>query len=122
MNALLREYLSERDYKKVTEDCVAWIREWFSENGPESPAVIGISGGKDSTTVAALCAEAKKAKPDFRIHGIQPSIDRNIVFHQRHSRSLDACAEPFGFFFLPRAEDMSQIFPVHVFRINAVLI
>ncbi len=37
---------------------VEWIREWFAANGPDSPAVIGISGGKDSSVVAALCVEA----------------------------------------------------------------
>lgn len=36
----------------------AWIREWFRNNGPECNAVIGMSGGKDSTIVAKLCADA----------------------------------------------------------------
>lgn len=45
-------------YNKLHEDCVNWIREWFEKNGPDCHAVIGISGGKDSTVVAALCAEA----------------------------------------------------------------
>lgn len=44
--------------KKVKDDIVQWIRDWFAENGPECNAVIGISGGKDSTVVAALCVEA----------------------------------------------------------------
>lgn len=39
-------------------DVVAWIREYFAENGPNAKAVIGISGGKDSTIAAALCVEA----------------------------------------------------------------
>lgn len=46
------------DAKKVKEDCVQWIRDWFSKNGNECNAVIGISGGKDSTVVAGLCVEA----------------------------------------------------------------
>ena len=37
---------------------VQWIKDWFDKNGKECEAVIGISGGKDSTVVAALCAEA----------------------------------------------------------------
>ena len=37
---------------------VQWIRDWFDKNGPDCNAVIGISGGKDSTVVAALCCEA----------------------------------------------------------------
>ena len=40
------------------EKLVAWIREWFNENGPDCNAVLGISGGKDSTIAAALCVEA----------------------------------------------------------------
>lgn len=42
-----------------TENCIDWIRKWFSLNGDENTkAVIGISGGKDSSVVAALCVEA----------------------------------------------------------------
>ena len=44
--------------KKVKDEIVQWIRNWFEENGPGCNAVIGISGGKDSTVVAALCCEA----------------------------------------------------------------
>lgn len=43
---------------KIKNDCVAWIRKFFEENGRGCNAVIGISGGKDSSVVAALCAEA----------------------------------------------------------------
>lgn len=46
------------DAGKVKNDCVAWIRDFFEENGPGCSAVVGISGGKDSSVVAALCAEA----------------------------------------------------------------
>ena len=46
------------DAVKVKNDCVQWIRDWFEENGRECSAVIGISGGKDSSVVAALCVEA----------------------------------------------------------------
>ena len=46
------------DAGKVKKDCVAWIRDFFAENGPDCCAVVGISGGKDSSVVAALCAEA----------------------------------------------------------------
>ena len=43
---------------KVKEDLVAWIRSWFEQNGPGCNAVVAISGGKDSSVVAALCTEA----------------------------------------------------------------
>ena len=44
--------------KHVKYEIVSWIREWFEKNGPECSAVVGISSGKDSTVVAALCCEA----------------------------------------------------------------
>ena len=46
------------DARKVKDECVQWIRDFFRDNGPGCNAVVGISGGKDSSTVAALCAEA----------------------------------------------------------------
>jgi NAD+ synthase len=46
------------DGLKLKNDCVQWIRDWFAANGPECNAVIGISGGKDSTVVAGLLVEA----------------------------------------------------------------
>jgi NAD+ synthase len=46
------------DAIKVKNDCVQWIRDWFAKNGPDCNAVIGISGGKDSSVAAALCVEA----------------------------------------------------------------
>lgn len=46
------------DANKVKDQCILWIREFFSENGPDCNAVIGISGGKDSSIAAALCVEA----------------------------------------------------------------
>ena len=46
------------DAKKVKDQCVAWIQKFFEENGPGCNAVLGISGGKDSSIAAALCVEA----------------------------------------------------------------
>lgn len=46
------------DAKKVKNDIVAWIRDWFEINGKGCNAIIGISGGKDSSVAAALCVEA----------------------------------------------------------------
>lgn len=43
---------------KVKEDVVDWIRDIFFKNGNQCNAVIGISGGKDSSVAAALCVEA----------------------------------------------------------------
>jgi NAD+ synthetase len=44
--------------KEVKDSIVEWIRQYFNDNGDGCSAVIGISGGKDSSVVAALCAEA----------------------------------------------------------------
>ncbi len=46
------------DVKKVKEDLVNWLNQWFLDNGPGCNAVIGISGGKDSSVTAALCVAA----------------------------------------------------------------
>lgn len=48
----------EFNAKKVKEDVIQWIKNWFEENGPGCNAVVAISGGKDSSVVAALCVEA----------------------------------------------------------------
>lgn len=46
------------DAKTTKDRCVKWIRRFFEKNGPGCNAVIGISGGKDSSVTAALCVEA----------------------------------------------------------------
>ena len=37
---------------------INWTKNWFQENAPNAIAVLGISGGKDSTITAALLAQA----------------------------------------------------------------
>jgi NAD+ synthase len=47
------------DAKAVKNRLVAWIADYFENHAaPETKAIVGISGGKDSSVVAALCAEA----------------------------------------------------------------
>lgn len=50
------------DYKfnveKTTNEIIQWIKDWFEKNGKGCNCVVGISGGKDSSVVAALCVEA----------------------------------------------------------------
>ncbi|MGM9814430.1 MAG: NAD(+) synthase [Candidatus Enteromonas sp.] len=44
--------------KATKEELIRWIKDYFDVNGPACTAVIGISGGKDSSICAALLAEA----------------------------------------------------------------
>lgn len=48
----------EFNAEKVKNDVVEWIKDFFEKNGKNCNAVLGISGGKDSSVVAALCVEA----------------------------------------------------------------
>ncbi len=64
--------------KQVTRDCVQWIRDFFRENGPDCTAVVGISGGKDSSVAAALCVQALGADRVLGVllpNGVQEDID-----------------------------------------------
>ena len=44
--------------EKATEGIIKWIQNWFEKNGKGCNAVIGISGGKDSTVCAGLLVKA----------------------------------------------------------------
>ena len=62
----------------VKQDCIEWIRKFFEENGPGCNAVVGISGGKDSSIVAALCVEALGKERVIGVlmpNGVQADID-----------------------------------------------
>lgn len=64
--------------EKVKNDCVEWIQEWFKKNGNGCNAIVGISGGKDSSIVAALCAEALGKNRVIGLlmpNGVQDDID-----------------------------------------------
>ena len=66
------------DAAKATKATVEWIREWFEKNGKGCKAVIGISGGKDSSVAAALCAKALGSDHVFGVlmpNGDQSDID-----------------------------------------------
>lgn len=43
--------------EKIVQDMISWVRNWFEETGGKK-AVIGISGGKDSTIAAKVLVEA----------------------------------------------------------------
>lgn len=64
--------------EKVTNDLIEWIKNWFRENGNGCKAVIGISGGKDSSVVAALCVKALGKENVYGVlmpNGEQSDID-----------------------------------------------
>ena len=64
--------------ENVKNECVEWIRKFFEENGPDCNAIVGISGGKDSSVVAALCVEALGKDRVIGVlmpNGVQHDID-----------------------------------------------
>lgn len=74
------------DAKKAKDECVKWIQKFFEENGPECKAVLGISGGKDSSVTAALLVEALGKERVFGVLmpcGVQADISssRLLVNH-----------------------------------------
>ena len=78
----MRNY--EFDAAKTKNEIVEWIRNYFRKNGPDCNAVVGISGGKDSTIVAALCCEALGKDRVIGVlmpQGVQSDIDvaRDVV-------------------------------------------
>ena len=67
--------------KLVKDQVVQWIRDWFEENGKGCNAVLGVSGGKDSSVVAALCAEALGKDRVIGVtmpNGVQMDIDDSM--------------------------------------------
>ncbi len=65
----------------ITKGAIKWIQDWFEANGKGCNAVIGISGGKDSSIVAALCVEALGRDRVIGIlmpNGEQPDIDDSL--------------------------------------------
>lgn len=62
----------------ATDACVKWIKDWFDHNGAGCCAVVGISGGKDSSVVAALSVRAlgkDKVVGVLMPDGVQSDID-----------------------------------------------
>ncbi len=72
--------------EKIKNDCVNWIRDFFEKNGKGCNAVVGISGGKDSSVAAALCVEALGKERVIGVlmpNGVQHDIDcaEKLVLH-----------------------------------------
>ena len=68
--------------EKTKDAIVEWIRTYFEENGPGTSAVIGISGGKDSSVAAALCAEA--LGKDRVVGVLMPNGEQSDISDSRH--------------------------------------
>lgn len=63
---------------EVTAAMVQWIRDWFEQSGRGCNAVIGLSGGKDSTVAAYACVAALGKDRVIGVsmpNGVQPDID-----------------------------------------------
>ena len=74
------------DAGRIKDEVVQWVRGYFEENGKDCNAVIGISGGKDSSVTAAICAQALGAEKVYGVlmpQGQQHDID--------YSQELVAC-------------------------------
>jgi NAD+ synthase len=74
------------DVKTVTENAIQWIKDWFEQNGKGCNAIVGISGGKDSSIVAALCVKALGKERVIGVlmpNGEQSDIDcsKQLVAH-----------------------------------------
>ena len=70
--------ISMFDVQKITEACVQWVRDFFEQNGPGCNAVLGISGGKDSSVAAAVCVAALGKDRVIGVlmpNGVQHDID-----------------------------------------------
>jgi NAD+ synthase len=70
------------DVWKNTEALIEWIKDWFNRNGSDCKAVLGISGGKDSTVAATLCVKALGVDRVIGVmlpNGEQADIDDSIA-------------------------------------------
>ena len=72
--------------KEIKKSLIQWTRDWFDKNGKGCNAVIGISGGKDSSVCAALCVEALGKERVIGVlmpNGVQSDIadSRQLVAH-----------------------------------------
>ncbi len=79
--------------EKTAQNVIAWIREYFANNLPNAYAVVGVSGGKDSSVAAALCKAALGADRVIGVtmpDGVQPDIsDSNLLIEHLGIRHIE---------------------------------
>jgi len=69
------------DAGKTKEELVNWVRDYFEKNGKDCGAVVGISGGKDSSVTAAVCAQALGPN---RVYGVlMPQGEQHDIAYSR---------------------------------------
>lgn len=93
----INDFMKYFDAKEVKDRIVTWIRDWFEENGKNCVAVVGISGGKDSSVVAALCVEALGKDRVFGVlmpQGEQPDIEYSHMLVEH--LGIDSCTVNIG--------------------------
>ena len=104
------ERFKTMDVIKIKNELVQWIKDWFEENGKGCTAVLGLSGGKDSTIVAALCVEAL---------GKDRVIGVGIPDTEQGLNDADKIAEYLGIKFLEfpiggLTDEIKSVFPGHM--------
>lgn len=98
------------NFNVLKNELVQWIKDWFNENGPGCNAVVAMSGGKDSTIVAALCVEALGKD---RVIGVGiPDTGQSL-------NDADKIAEYLGIKFLEfpigcLTDEIKSVFPGHM--------
>jgi len=69
------------DVKKTKDEIIKWVRDYFEKNGKDCNAVIGLSGGKDSSVTAAICAQALGAQRVFGV--LMPQGEQHDISYSR---------------------------------------
>ena len=64
------------DAAKTAEELIQWVKDYFEQAGPASTAILGMSGGKDSTVAAAILCKA--LGPDRVIGGSMPQGSQSL--------------------------------------------
>jgi NAD+ synthase len=102
-----REYFIEPE--KCIENIVDWIKNYFADFEPNTKAIIGMSGGKDSTVAAALLVRA--LGPDRVIGAIMPNITPQAPLDVTSTYTIEIC-ESLGiqYYVLPIGDIVSSLY------------